>query len=464
MKLNKKKLQEKAKQSNQPSNDIFDLNNGTSTPQTEEESNFFDDYNDKEDLNTSDSFGDFEVIHVEEEMELPTQSQPQQQQNQRQGSFLNSQSNQEDELEDDFNFTAVPDPIQQAKPKDSKKPRKPKREQTEKLDINIDMSSVSGNIEGSDFDTQGNLKKKKKKTKKAPFGGIAVILLLGIIGIGAYAFINSKQQNTEPPEDLTSENPINNPAEDNGQYVPPVLEDPPAYLDDVDEEDVVETKVDPSTLTPEEQKQLELEKIYQDYLTHDNTYTNFQVKYPNTWYITEKVQDSFNEIKALSKEGVFSFKTASLQKKMNLLEFKSPDAENTTYVDILALPKTGFNKAQLHVNFELPDQLIVIQPMQFQSESWGTHNLEVGYTLQQEFNLTYLVVQAYETVNNNIIMYTFKEPFFDTAELVASEEETEEGTENTNTPLDNKLTIDQIKELTPSLKIYKNIVTSIEIH
>lgn len=338
---------------------------------------------------------------------------------------------------------------------------KPKKEQTEKLDINIEMSKATGDIEGSDFDTNGNLKKKRKKSKKAPLGGIAVLLLLGVVIFGGYKFAN-KEPVEAIPEDLTSETPINDPVKDSGQYVPPVLEDPPAYLDDVTlEED--DEEVDESKLTPEELKQRELDKLFENYLTHDNTYTNISIKYPSTWYITEKVQESFNEIKALSKEDVFSFTTAELENRMDILQFKSPEVENTSVVEMIALPAKDFDKTKLFADFELPKQLVTVQPEQFTTETWGTRKLEVGYFLKQEFNLTYLVVQAHETVGSNVLLYTFKEPFFDTADFVAEEEEVGEDVENKEQQEDKVLTVEELNELTPSLQDYKNIVTSVEV-
>ena len=351
---------------------------------------------------------------------------------------------------------------EQQKPKSGKKIRKSTREQTEVPEINIELGKPTGDIEGSDFDNQGNLKKKRKKSKKAPLGGVAVLLLVGVVMFGAYK-VASKEPVDTPPEDLSAETPINDPAKDSGQYIPPVLEDPTSYLDDASEDDVDGEEVDESKLTPEEVKQRELDKIYATYLTHDNTYTNLSVKYPSSWYITENVQESFNEIKALSKVGVFSFNTAELEQRINILQFKSPEVENTSVVDILALPSKDFDKTKLLVDFELPNQLVTLQPEQFVTETWGTHKVEVGYFLKQEFNLTYLVVQAYETVGNNILAYTFKEPFFDTADFVAEEESVEEDAEKTEEKEEKLLTIEELNELTPSLKDYKNIVTSVEV-
>lgn len=364
---------------------------------------------------------------------------------------------------------------QQEEPKVGRKTsiKRPNKDQTETPELEITMGQVGGNIEGSDFDANGQLNKRKKKSNKAPLGGLAVVVLLAGVGIGAFILTGNKDK--EPIVDVSAETPINDPIVDSGAYVPPERDDndkePLTYDSDEDDEDVVDVVKDPSTMTEEEkkvyeeeQKAKELAEVYKEYLVHENTYTSFSIKYPNTWYITESVQNSFNEIKVLAKDSEFSFKTLKIEKRIDLLDFRSPSVDNTTYLKMVAMPQKDFKNTDLLWNFEIPTIIEDVQPKISVVENWGMHTLNVDYYLKREYNITYLQAQGYEKVGENILVYTFIEPFFDTSSVVASEVEEKDKDGKPVTEKAKTITIQEIKESAPNLEVWKNIVSSIEIH
>lgn len=329
-------------------------------------------------------------------------------------------------------------------------------------------SNISGEIEGSDFTQDGQLKRRKKKKKVNPLGGVFVLLLLVVIVIGAIKFTTSP--NKEPLDNVSNIEAENDPAKD---YVPPITIDPEDIIveeepEDESDEPVVVDGDEP--VTPE----LTDEERFKNYVQHDNKYTNFSVKYPSDWFINERVQESFNEIKLLTKDvknEEFTFNTIQLANPISLVDFKSPDKANTAYITLSAYPTEGFDKEALYIDFELPEALIDVQPKQNVLETINGRTVEIAYTLKKEFDLMYLTIQAFERVGGNTIVYTFKEPFFDARAVVGAEtdpakpegEEVEEDKDvkNEAAPPEN-LTIEEIKESAKSDHVFHNLLYSMQ--
>lgn len=288
-------------------------------------------------------------------------------------------------------------------------------------DISIDMSNTQGEIHGSDFDKDGNIKKRKKKFSISNlYGGIAIVGLLAIIGVGALYFTNSSNE-TQEPEDLTN--------------VPVTPDNSKKPDEEITYEDDVPTTPDESTDSKEGEGTDETvlvdgkeTKPLEGYLVYNNEYTNFTLQYPERWYISENTQEGFNQIKENTKDDQpFSFTKAVLESKVPLVSLKSPQADNQEQIIIVAEPK-GFDTTKVSaplsfVTSNLTDLLKKAQPTLKEALTINGKTFDVTYDIYKEYEDYTLTIQASTKIGENVLMVYFLVPYHAVGEMVADEED-----------------------------------------
>ena len=289
-------------------------------------------------------------------------------------------------------------------------------------DISIDMSNTQGEIHGSDFDKDGNIKKQKKKFSISNlYGGIAIVGLLAVIGVGALYFTNSSNE-TQEPEDLTN--------------VPVTPDSNKKPDEEVTYEDDVPTTPD-GTTNSKDGEGVDGETVLVDgketkplegYLVYNNEYTNFTLQYPERWYITENTQEGFNQIKENTKDDQpFSFTKAVLESKIPLVSLKSPQADNQEQIIIVAEPK-GFDTTKVSapltfVTSNLTDLLKKAQPTLKETLTVNGKTFDVTYDIYKEYEDYTLTIQASTKIGENVLMVYFLVPYHAVGEMVADEED-----------------------------------------
>lgn len=295
-------------------------------------------------------------------------------------------------------------------------------------DISIDMENTQGEIHGSDFDKDGNLKKQKKDFKFSGLYGLASIaVLLVIIGVGAVYFTNATSE-TDEPEDLSNVPVVPKPDPNKKP------DDEVTYEDDVpttpDKNKTDETNEETVLVDGKETKPLE------GYLVYNNEYTNFTLQYPEKWYISENTQEGFNQIKENTQpDAPFSFTKAVLKSKLPLVSLKSPHAENQEQIVIVAEPK-GFDTTKVtaplsFVTSNLTDLLKQAQPTLTETLTINGKTFDVRYDIYKEYEDYTLTIQASTTIGENVLMVYFLVPYHAVGEMVADEEDTTKAPEDT---------------------------------
>ena len=279
------------------------------------------------------------------------------------------------------------------------------------IDTNVDVNNLNGKIEGSDFTENGALKKqKKKRSKGAISGAISAILLVLVLGVAFKVIIANKETIVEP-EDTTNvtlnelvPQDVDNPHESEGLGV----------LGVTGEE--IGTNNGGGNETVDDETVIEKQPL-EGYLGYTNSYVDFGLNYPETWFITETTQEGFNQLKTLVSEGtIFSLNSAELLEKLPLLTLNSPSSELKETV-IIESHNSKFDIEGINAPLEFTKtedakkNIRLAQPTTKTTHTTENGVYDVRYNIYKEIDIYTSVIQFSKSVGNNLVVVLYTAPF-----------------------------------------------------
>lgn len=258
-------------------------------------------------------------------------------------------------------------------------------------------------VDVSDYGAPGDGKSRISKIVRL----LAVIILLGVVVFAFVTKLNSSKVDTDtlqsiPDDDAPSEG-VDSEPEDKDLLIYGDENAPEEW--EVDEEG----KESENSDTPDGEESGEPiippYELPESYIYYNNGYLNLSISTPKTWYVTERTQDGFEEIRNNSVEGVFDLKVAELANPIPIADFSSSKEIGATIRTLIYPIDSPSVVGKPFIEELIPANAVVEGEVDTIAKDLGQYKSTITTYKVNDFGLILINTQVVVNLGNSLIVF-----------------------------------------------------------